>query len=104
MYCHNCRNKVDEKWSYCPNCGAPIYSKDKVIKPSFVESLDFGSLLEEIVKGIDEMTNLFEKRHDKKDFEKVRRDFRDLSDLPLGVGGVSVRISSSGDKEPRVDI
>ncbi|MFQ5975739.1 MAG: zinc ribbon domain-containing protein [Candidatus Hydrothermarchaeales archaeon] len=104
MFCHNCGSKVGEKWMYCPRCGAQIDSRDEFIKPSFVEFPDFGSLLEDIVKGIDEMTNLFGKKRDEKDFKKVRRDFRDLFNLPLGVGGVSVRISSTDTKEPRVDI
>ncbi len=105
MYCQNCGNIVDEKWSYCPNCGVSIYPKEGgLLKPSFVDFPDFGSLINEIVKGIDEMTNQLGKKYTEKDFEKIRHDFKDLFDLPLGVGGVSVKISSSNDKEPKMDI
>ena len=104
MYCHNCKMEVEEKWNYCPKCGTQIPIKDDHVKPSFVEFSDFRNLLEDIVEGIEEMTNRSIKRQNKKDFEFVIRDFRDLLGLPLEMGGVSIKISSDDVKEPKVDI
>ncbi len=104
MYCQNCGTEADEKWSYCPKCGTHLHGREDFVRQGLGEFPDFGSLLEEIMKGIDEMTNVFGKTYDKKDFEKAHHDFRDLFDMPLGVGGVSVRISSTEDKKPQFDI
>jgi len=104
MYCQNCGKTVDEKWSYCPNCGVSIHPTKELHKTGFVDFSDFGSMINEIVKGIDEMTNQLGKKHTGKDFEKIRHGSKDPFDLPIGVGGVSVKISSSDDKEPKMDI
>ncbi|MFQ6136559.1 MAG: zinc ribbon domain-containing protein [Candidatus Hydrothermarchaeales archaeon] len=104
MFCRNCGNEVDEDWKFCPHCGIDLHEKRALSRTGFLEFPNIEGLFDDVVKGIEEMSSLFGRREFRRDFEKERHMFKDFFDLPQGIGGISVRISSTDDKEPKFDI
>jgi HSP20 family molecular chaperone IbpA len=90
MDCEKCGNGVEENWEYCPLCGSFLKSSIATKFPAFVG-------LEDLLKDID---NEFRKMEEA--FKCVWPESRTLE--PIKGGGISIRISSTEDKEPKIDV
>lgn len=90
MDCEKCGNGVEENWEYCPFCGSFLKSSIAMKFPAFTG-------LEDLLKDID---TEFRKMEDA--FKCVWPENKTIE--PLKGGGLSIRVSSEEDREPKINV
>lgn len=102
--CKNCGKKVSERYKYCPHCSVQLSSNQNwgmLGRDDFMPSMDevrfprgFNMIFNSLLKNLD------------KQFRELDRDIgEDIERKPkINKGGVSISISTSGNKPPEIKV
>lgn len=105
--CGNCGEKVGDSYNYCPYCSTPLkdlsneedwglLGKNDVINPEEIKlPMGLNALFNSLVKNLNKQLKEFD--NEKRDQDKEQR-------ISKKSGGISISISTSGDKPPEIKV
>ena len=105
--CGNCGEKVSDNYNYCPYCQKPLkdlfeeedwglLGKDDVVKPEEIRlPMGLNALFNSLVKNLNNQL---------KEFDNEKRNQNKEQRVSKKSGGISISISTSGDKPPEIKV
>jgi len=107
--CRNCGERVEDKYNYCPYCQTPLKDLFKEEDWGLLGRNDFMEQAEEEVKlpiGLNALFNSLLKNLNKqmKDIEKQSQSHDKEQKVTKKSGGISISISTSGNKPPEIKV
>lgn len=94
--CPGCGSKVNKNQNYCSYCGYPLKKKEDIGDFPFPK-ISMGSVFK-LTKELMKSMNFNELMKEEKMRENKRRKDKEISRVNNGMGGISIKISSLGDK------
>lgn len=108
--CHNCGEKIDKNYNFCPYCRAPITKEAEnedwglLGKNDFMQEeqrlpMGFNMLFNSLVKNLSKQFSEIESSAQKPEIEK-----KNSKKTNLKKGGISISISTSGNRPPEIKV
>jgi hypothetical protein len=102
--CKKCGKKINEKYDYCPSCGNPLDGNTKQRNNGMLGTNDFIPSNEiKLPMGVNVIFNSLMKNLNKQ-FEEIEKDDRKIRQPKNLKQGISISISSSGNKPPQIRV
>lgn len=105
--CRNCGEKVGDSYNYCPYCRMPlkdlfedeewgILGRNDIVEPEEIRlPMGLNALLNSLVKNLNKQL---------KEFDQEKRNQDKEQRVSKKGGGISISISTSGDKPPEIKV